>query len=42
MNIPIQIDIISIAWAANAAHYDYLAVALRRVEEVWLMGKRDY
>ena len=34
MNIPIQIDSVSIARATNAAHYEYLATVMRRVEEI--------
>ncbi|MBQ9638433.1 MAG: hypothetical protein IJV22_02625 [Bacteroidales bacterium] len=34
MNIPIQIDTVSIARATNAAHYEYLATVMRRVEEI--------
>ena len=36
MNITIQIDIISIARAANAAHYEYLTTVRKRTEEIWL------
>ena len=34
MKIPIQIDTVSIARATNAAHYEYLATVMRRVEEI--------
>ena len=33
MNIPQQIDQISIARAANAAHYEYLDTVRKRTEE---------
>ena len=36
MNIPIQIDTISISRAQNAAHYEYLATLRRRTEEIRL------
>ena len=36
MNIPIQIDTISIARATNAAHYEYLTTVRRRTEEIRL------
>ena len=36
MNIPIQIDTISISRAQNAAHYEYLATVRRRTEEIRL------
>ena len=36
MNIPIQIDVISIARAANAAHYEYLTTVRKRTEETRL------
>ena len=36
MNIPQQIEAISIARAANAAHYEYLATVRRRTEEIRL------
>ena len=36
MNIPIQIDTISIARAANAAHYEYLVTVHKRAEEIQL------
>lgn len=36
MNIPIQIDIISIARATNAAHYEYLDTVRKRVGEIRL------
>lgn len=36
MNIPIQIDTISIARATNAAHYEYLATVRKRTEEIRL------
>ena len=36
MKIPEQIEQVAISRAANAAHYEYLAVVLRRVEEVRL------
>ena len=36
MNIPIQIDIISISRAAKAAHYEYLATVRKRTEEIRL------
>ena len=34
MNIPIQIDIISIARATNAAHYEYLDTVRKRTGEI--------
>ena len=36
MNIPIQIDTISIARATNAAHYEYLVTVRKRTEEIQL------
>ena len=36
MNIPEQIEQISISRAANAAHYEYLAIVLRRVDAMRL------
>lgn len=36
MNIPQQIEAISIARAANAAHYEYLATVRKRTEEIQL------
>ena len=36
MNIPIQIDTISISRAQNVAHYEYLATVRRRTEEIRL------
>ena len=36
MNIPIQIDVISIARATNAAHYEYLTTVRKRTEEIRL------
>ena len=36
MNIPIQIDVISIARATNAAHYEYLTTVRKRTEETRL------
>jgi hypothetical protein len=36
MEIPMQIDQISIARAANAAHYEYLATVRKRTEEIRL------
>lgn len=36
MNIPIQIDVISIAQATNAAHYEYLTTVRKRTEEIRL------
>ena len=36
MQLPNQIDIISIARAANAAHYEYLATVRKRTEEIQL------
>ena len=36
MNIPMQIDINSIARATNAAHYEYLATVRKRTEEIEL------
>ena len=38
MNIPIQIDQISIARAKNAAHYEYLTTVLQRVEQAELQN----
>jgi hypothetical protein len=34
MQLPIQIEAISIARAANAAHYEYLATVRKRTEEI--------
>ena len=45
MQIPQQIEAISIARAANAAHYEYLDTVRKRTEEIrldddlWLMAK---
>jgi hypothetical protein len=36
MNIPMQIDINSIARATNAAHYEYLTTVRKRTEEIRL------
>ena len=36
MQLPNQIDIVSIARAANAAHYEYLATVRKRTEEIRL------
>ena len=36
MELPIQIEAISIARAANAAHYEYLATVRKRTEEIQL------
>ena len=36
MEIPIQIDTVSIARAANAAHYEYLDTVRKRTEEIRL------
>ena len=36
MNIPIQIDTVSIARATNAAHYEYLQTVIRRTDEIRL------
>ena len=36
MQIPQQIESISIARAANAAHYEYLATVRKRTEEIQL------
>ena len=36
MQLPNQIDIVSIARAANAAHYEYLDTVRKRTEEIRL------
>lgn len=36
MQLPNQIENISIACVANAAHYEYLATVLKRTEEIRL------
>lgn len=36
MQLPNQIETISISRAANAAHYEYLATVLKRTEEIRL------
>ena len=36
MNIPIQIEAVSIARATNAAHYEYLDTVRKRTEEIRL------
>ena len=36
MNIPIQIDTVSIARATNAAHYEYLQTVMWRTDEIRL------
>lgn len=36
MNIPIQIDTVSIARATNAAHYEYLDTVRKHTGETWL------
>ena len=36
LNIPMQIDINSIARATNAAHYEYLTTVRKRTEEIQL------
>ena len=36
MNIPIQIDTVSIARATNAAHYEYLDTVRKRTGEIRL------
>ena len=40
MQIPQQIESISIARAANAAHYEYLATVRKRTEEIQLDHER--
>ena len=39
MELPIQIDTVSIARAANAAHYEYLDTVRKLTEEIRLENK---
>jgi hypothetical protein len=48
MELPIQIDVISVARAANAAHFEYMSTVCQRVEaaqlenDLWQTAERDF